>query len=188
MIKTTIIIIFCLLSTITKAQTSDVEKSTYGIQVGLIGAWVHNESKLSNTIALRTELGFDSGIWGGSFYEKTGFLMTPKITLEPRWYYNLAKRASKGKKTYGNGGNFVSLNATYHPDWFVISNYDNISVISDISFIPTWGIRRNFSKHFNYEVGAGLGVHHIFAKQAGYSKNETEIIPNIHVRIGYRFK
>jgi len=38
-----------------------------GIQTGFLGIWVHNESKLSNTISLRSELGFDSGFWGGDF-------------------------------------------------------------------------------------------------------------------------
>lgn len=91
-------LIFCGLTFMTKAQNASVEKSIYGIQTGFLGVWVHNESKLSNSIALRTELGFDSGIWGGDFYDKTGFLMTPVITAEPRWYYNLNKRESKSKK------------------------------------------------------------------------------------------
>ena len=33
-------------------------------------------------------------------------------------------------------GHFISLKTSYHPDWFVISNTGNISVISDISIIP----------------------------------------------------
>ncbi len=57
-----------------KSQTASVEKSTFGIQTGFIGIWAHNESKLSNQIALRSELGFDSGIWGGDFYDKTATL------------------------------------------------------------------------------------------------------------------
>jgi hypothetical protein len=69
--------------------------------------------------------------------------MTPVITAEPRWYYNLNKRVNKSKRIDGNNGNFISLKTSYHPDWFVISNYDNINIISDISLVPTWGIRRN---------------------------------------------
>src|SRR5690606_7369286 len=170
-----------------KSQTTSVEKSTFGIQTGFLGIWVHNESKLSNQIALRSELGFDSGIWGGDFYDKTGFLLTPVITLEPRWYYNLNKRESKSKRVDGNSGNFISLKTSYHPDWFEISNYDNISIVSDISIIPTWGIRRNIGKHFNYETGIGIGYRYIFAKQAGYLENESEAAINLHLRIGYKF-
>lgn len=180
-------IALCGMTLIAKSQTANVEKSTYGIQTGFLGIWVHNESKLTNSIALRTEIGFDSGIWGGSFYDGTGFLMTPVITAEPRWYYNLNKRESKSRRIDGNSGNFVSLKTSYHPDWFVISNTDNVSIISDISIVPTWGIRRNVGKHFTYETGIGIGYRYIFAKQAGFLENESEATLNLHLRIGYRF-
>ncbi len=185
--KITLILIFCGITLIAKSQTASVEKSTYGIQTGFLGIWAHNETKLTNSIALRTEIGFDSGIWGGDFYDGTGFLMTPVITLEPRLYYNLNKRVKKSRRIDGNGGNFISLKTSYHPDWFVISNTENVSIISDISFIPTWGIRRNVGKHFTYETGIGIGYRYIFAKQAGFSENESEIAVNLHLRLGYRF-
>ena len=178
---------FCGLTFLAKSQTVSVEKSTYGIQTGFLGIWVHNESKLSNSISLRTEIGFDSGIWGGDFYDGTGFLMTPVITLEPRLYYNLNKRIKKSRRIDANSGNFISLKTSYHPDWFVISNTDNVSVLSDISIVPTWGIRRNIGKHFTYETGIGIGYRYIFAKPAGFLENESEATANLHLRIGYRF-
>lgn len=185
--KNILTLIFCGLTLIAKSQNASVEESTFGIQTGFLGIWVHNETKLSNSIALRTELGFDSGIWGGDFYSKTGFLMTPVITAEPRLYYNLNKRENKSRRIDGNSGNFVSLKTSYHPDWFVISNTDNVNVISDISIIPTWGIRRNVGKHFTYETGIGIGYRYYFAKSAGYLENEGEADVNLHLRIGYRF-
>jgi hypothetical protein len=178
---------FCGMTLIVKSQNASVEKSTYGIQTGFLGIWLHNETKLSNSIALRSEIGFDSGIWGGDFYDGTGFLLTPVITLEPRLYYNLNKREEKSRRIEGNSGNFISLKTSYHPDWFVISNTDNVSVISDISIIPTWGIRRNIGKHFTYETGFGIGYRYTFAKQAGFLDNKSEVDVNLHLRIGYRF-
>jgi hypothetical protein len=166
-----------------KSQNASIEKSLYGIQTGFFGIWAHNETKLTNQIALRS----DNGIWGGDFYDKTGFLMTPVITAEPRWYYNLNKRQSKSKRIDGNSCNFISVKTSYHPDWFVISNYDNVNIISDISIIPTWGIRRNIGTHFNYETGIGFGYRYIFAKQAGYLENESEVALNLLLRIGYQF-
>ena len=175
------------LTLLAKSQNASVEQSTYGIQTGFLGLWVHNETKLSNAMVLRSEIGLDSGIWGGDFYNGTGFLMTPVLSLEPKLYYNLNKRVSKSKRIDGNSGNFISLKTSYHPDWFVISNKDNISLISDISVIPTWGIRRNIGNHFNYETGVGMGYRYIFAKQAGFPKNKSEAAFNLHLRIGYRF-
>lgn len=186
--KKTILTLTLISLTITvKSQNASVEKSVFGIQTGLFGIWAHNETKLTNQIALRSEIGFDSGIWGGDFYDKTGFLMTPVITAEPRWYYNLNKRVSKSKRIDGNSGNFISLQSSYHPNWFVISNYDNVEIANQISIIPTWGLKRNIGKHFTYETGIGIGYRYIFAESVGYSKNEGEAAANLHLRIGYRF-
>ncbi len=185
--KSLLTLTFCLLTVVVKSQTASVEKSTFGIQTGLLGIWVHNESMLSNAIVLRTEIGLDSEVWGGSFYNGTGFLMSPVITLEPRLYYNLNKRITKSRSIEGNSGNFIALKSSYHPDWFVISNTEGVNILSDISIIPTWGIRRNIGKHFTYETGIGIGYRYIFAKQAGFSENEGEAILNLHLRIGYRF-
>ena len=54
----------CLFTILTKAQNASVEKSTFGIQTGVLGIWAHREVKLSNQIALRADLGMDVGIWG----------------------------------------------------------------------------------------------------------------------------
>lgn len=131
-----------------KSPSASVEKSVFGIQMSLSGIWGHNETKLTNQVALRSEIGFDSGIWGGDFYDKIGFLMTPVIIAEPRWYYNLNKRVKKSKRIDGNSGNFISINTSYHPNWFVISNYEDIRVISDISIVPTWGNKTEYRKTF----------------------------------------
>lgn len=176
-----------VVTTTSYAQNGQVERSLFGIQTGFLGLWAHNEARLSRLIALRAELGLDGGIWGGDFYEKNGFLLAPVITLEPKWYYNLAKRAARSKRTDGNSGNFISLKTSYHPDWFLISNYDNIRIVGDISFVPTWGIRRNLGNHFNYEAGLGVGYVYYFAKRAGYVANEDDVTVNFHLRIGYRF-
>lgn len=187
MYKIIIILLISGLPFAVKSQNTSVEKSTFGLQTGYLGLWLHNESRLTNQIVLRSEIGFDSGIWGGSYYKNTGFLMTPVLTVEPRWYYNLNKRESKSKRVDGNSGNFVSLKSSYHPDWFVISNYENVKVISDIAIIPTWGIRRNIGKHFTYEMGIGIGYSYVYAKSAGYLEDESEAVLNLHLRVGYRF-
>lgn len=185
--KTLLTLAFISLTLTVKSQNTSVEKSIFGIQTGSFGIWTNHETKLTQQTVLRSEIGLDSGIWGGDFYDEIGFLMTPVITVEPRWYYNLNERVNKSKRIDGNSGNFISIKTSYHPDWFVISNYDNVNIISDISIVPTWGIRRNIGKHFNYETGIGLGYRYIFAKEAGYSENESEAALNLHLRIGYRF-
>lgn len=179
----------CGLALIAKSQNTSVEKSLFGLQTGVLGVWAYNETKLSNSIALRTEIGFDFGIWETTFYDSydSPLLLTPVIVIEPRFYYNLQKRSEKSKRIDGNSGNFIALKTGYHPDWFVLFNSDNAPVVSDFSIIPTWGIRRNIGKHFNYEAGIGAGFSHTFAKSAGYAKDKSEMELNMHLRIGYRF-
>lgn len=183
--KLFITILGSLLFQVVYSQEVSVSKSVYGVQTGFLGIWVHNEAKLSSEIVLRSEMGFDSGIWAGEYYDKTGFLLAPVISLEPRWYYSLERRLAKSKNINKNSGNFLAVKTSYHPDWFVISNYDSVDIISDVSIIPTWGIKRTIGDHFTYEVGAGIGYRHIFAKQAGYLNNESEVALNLHLRIGY---
>ncbi len=176
----------CGLALIAKSQNTSVEKSTYGLQTGVLGLWVYNEAKLTNTIALRTELGFDFGIWETTFYDDAPFLLTPVIVIEPRYYYNLKKRSEKSKRTDGNSGNFIALKMGYHPEWFVLFNPDDVPVVRDFSIIPTWGIRRNIGEHFNFEAGIGAGYSYTYAERAGYSKDKSEMELNMHLRIGYR--
>ena len=160
---------------VANGQVISVEKSIVGIQTGFLGIWLNNEAKLSDKWALKSEIGFDSGIFDGSFYDKPGFLMTPVLTVEPRWYYNLAKRSSKLKNIKKNSGNFIGIRTSYNPDWFVISNYKNLTVINQLSLIPKWAIRRSIGNNFNFETGLGIGYRYYFAKSAGYPNNEREV-------------
>lgn len=185
--KTLLTLTFCGLTFMAKSQDASVEKSTFGIQTGVLGVWAHKETKLSNQIALRAEIGMDAGFWSGIFHPKSGYVMFPVIRLEPRWYYNLNKRVSKSKNISGNSGNFLTLQTSYNPNWFLISNYDNIEVTDQISIIPTWGIKRNIGNHFTYETGIGIGYRYNFGKSVGYLENIGGAALNLHFRIGYRF-
>jgi len=178
---------FCLCSLVAKSQDISVENSTFGIQTGFLGIWVHNEYKLTNQIALRSEVGLDASIYGNKAYRKSGFFMVPAITLEPRWYYNLEKRASKSRRIDGNSGNFIAIKTTVHPNIVLFDSNDDIYFTPDISIVPTWGIRRNVGNHFTYETGIGVGYIHFFNKKDIIIPEEPDIIINLHLRLGYRF-
>jgi hypothetical protein len=163
-----------------------------GSQVGL-RVWINYEFKLTNQITLRAEAGLNGSIWyQKSLYygEDLGFVMSPVIKVEPRWYYNLEGRV-KGRNIKGNSGNFLSLPIAYSPDWFLISSKgdDGMNMRPQISLVPTWGIRRTIGKHFNYEAGIGIGYAYAFEyKDNGYAyKADDATVANIHLRIGYHF-
>lgn len=189
--KKQIVIMFTLLSNLIYAQVEHkgVEKSIFNIQTGVLGTWVNNETKLTSSLALRSEIGLDAGIFGGEMNGNTGVFFTPVINFEPRWYYNINKRENKGKNTTNNSANFFTTSISYHPDWFVISNKDNLYVTNQLSILPKWGIRRNIAKsNFNFEAGIGLGYRFYFYKQNSFSKNDGETTLDLHLRIGYTFK
>ncbi|SHJ20692.1 hypothetical protein [Aquimarina spongiae] len=170
------------------SQNASVEKSVFGIQAGFAGLWVHNELKLTNQLALRTEIGFDA-YENDDYYPDAGFLFSTVLTLEPRWYYNLNKRASQSKSIDGNSGNFFALKSSLRLEDLLIEFGDDedVNMVNNLSIVPTWGIRRNLGKHFNYEAGAGIGYIHFFAKDAEFEKDKGELAINLHLRIGYRF-
>lgn len=180
-------LICCGLTFIAKSQNASVEKSTSGFQIGVLGTWFYNEAKLSNKIALRTELGLDSGIFGIMHSYEVGYILIPDITVEPRYYYNLNKRLTKSKSITGNSGNFVSLRTSYYPDWFVVTKNENLRPYNHIAIIPSWGIKRNVGNHFTYEAGLGIGYRYYFTKRVGFTENQLNRSGNLHIRIGYRF-
>jgi hypothetical protein len=67
-----------------------VEKTFFSIQTGLAGIWINNETKLSNSIALRSEIELNM-----IFLLATNMmeldLFYNHLTLEPRYYYNRKK-------------------------------------------------------------------------------------------------
>lgn len=180
-----------------QSQTASVEQSMYGIQTGFLGVWIHNETKLSNSIALRSEIGLDAVLFAvskglsGQNYDDTdvNYLLTPVISLEPRWYYNLDKRLSKGKSIGNNSGNFVGLSISFNPDLFTITNVDKAKVLNQIFIIPKWGIKRTIGEHFTYEAAIGVGYHHTFIPDNQYyeREDESETALDLHIRIGYTF-
>ena len=135
---------------------------------------------------MRSELGVELGYYSNSFLGAEGFLIAPALSLEPRWYHNLKRRKRKSKRIDGNSGNFIALRSTYHAGELGISTDDNVKVASDITIVPTYGIRRNIGQHFNYEMGLGIGYLHVI-EESYYILNESDVAVNLHVRIGYSF-
>jgi hypothetical protein len=181
------LLVFAFCFQIVQAQEYTVEKSIFSVQVGAFGGWINNESRLGNQFTLKSEIGLD--FFDGSSDGISFDALSPVITVEPRWYYNLEKRGNKGRNVQNNGGNFLALTVSYHPDWFIISQYDDMIVPHQIAIIPKWGIKRNFGKsNFNYEVGIGLGLNYRFLKHYGFYENDTEVLLDTHLRIGYTFK
>lgn len=164
---------------------ASVEKTIFGFQTGFFGIWANNETRLANQFALRSEIGFNMAYVGGGFFGGNGLVLIPTISVEPRWYYNLNKRVEKQRPIYKNSANFVSIQTTYIPDWFVVSKLE-VGVPHQITIIPTWGIKRTALKHLTYEIGGGIGYGYSFIENASL-RFKSDVAINILLRIGYTF-
>lgn len=161
-----------------------VEKSIYGFQTGLLGAWVYNETKLNNQFTLKSEIGVDGGYsYSDLNTPKSQYIIIPSISLEPRWYYNFAKRHQKGKSIKNNAANFLSLKTTYNPNWFSISNLPNTDISNLFRVIPSWGLRRDLGANFNFDLRLGIG----YGIATNNYSSSSGFVGDFSVRFGYVF-
>lgn len=175
-------------------STIGVEKSIYGIQTGFLGAWLYNESRLSDEFALRSQFGFDFRIGGVREFESFGpnedFYGILHLSLEPRWYYNLVKRSKKGKTIDRNSGNFIALLASINLESVSFTTNDRIESLDQIRFVPKWGIRRSLGDHISYEAGFGFGYAFFLnnTERTGFfpfrDERTSDFTVDIHLRIG----
>jgi hypothetical protein len=183
------ILLFCFLFTAIFAQAQDliIEKNVTGVQIGYFGLDIYHETRIADKISLRAELGLIPAIWGGDLYgNKSGFALYPVFTLAPKYYYNLNRRVEKDKNIKNNAANYFAFQIRYLPGW-VISNHQDMELFNQIHFIPTYGLRRNFLKKFNYEfkvgVGYGFGRTEIF----GMDMNVSGLTGDLTFKVGYDF-
>ncbi len=185
-----IVLLFCLSA---KAQKkASVEKNVFGVQIGLPPLFLYNETKLSNSIALRSELSMSLAFesYGGN----TNWGMAPALTLTPRYYYNLNKRLSKDKRIDSNSGNYLGLMCGYNTNWYKSSQIFKQS--PELFVIPSWGIRRNIGNSFDYEFSCGVGYmwtyhdytyYDFFGNKGQYQNTEGDVCVSLRLTIGYHF-
>lgn len=121
------------------------------------------------------ELGFlyESNMYGSELHT----YLRPVIQTEFRYYYNLDKRAAKGKRTTNNSGNFIApVVNLFGP---AIAKSENVTVANFASVLGTvWGIQRNYGKKFNFQLSIGPGI--------GLSEDEIEFVPMGNLSLGFR--
>jgi len=167
-----------------------VEKCIFTVQTGAVGVWISNEVRLGNEFALRTEIGLDAYVFtakNAAGREIKDNVMLPSISFEPRWYYNIEKRAGKGKNITNNSADFVTLAVEYLSGGMAISKDLPLDTPEIITFIPKWGMRRSIAgSNFNYELGGGVG-YQVYVANADDMENSSDVAFDLHLRIGYTF-
>lgn len=175
-LKYTIGVLFVFVALNLQAKDSLLVSRNHSLSLELLGLTYNYENPIAKRVTLIGRLGMQGGAGYnsslGSYYA-----ISPAISFETRFYYNILKRGSSGKNIKGNSANFISLSAWY------VSNPIVEHKISGADFFavsPHWGVRRVYWKHLMLEAGAGISY---FFNLEGDSK--TNLMLNL--RLGYMF-
>lgn len=147
-------------------------RSNHSVSSTLLGIEYSYEGKVSDRWTLIGRAGLvPVGFYLYSTPGRTNFSgdLGFGLTFEGRWYSNIAKRAEYGRSTYNNSSDFVSLRLRG------TTSTDGI----EVSFTPSYGIRRAFSKLWFHEV--------TFGPKIGINDDGMFFQPHIQYRIGLAF-
>lgn len=179
------LVLLSLFFTVQSLYAQDTSKisSTKQVYINFIGVGAAYEQALDNQISIVAAVGYTTGIRFNSY----GFesISTLGFSLEPRWYYNYAKRVSKGKNAQHNAANFFSVRTQFQPNLLTQTQYSTKSEINkNFSIAPMWNIRRNIGQSsFNYEFGIGFEHLKTYARTITHVNNGIAL----NLQIGYTF-
>ena len=163
-----------------EAQQAEPTQSVSVELGGVMYAYEYPAAKYMTLIARAgLQAQYASTFYNTIFYDKPTWSLGlyPVISLESRFYYNLAKRYAAGKMTYKNSGGFVAIDIQYR----IMALYQR-EVMSNSYLIatPYWGFRRVWHNHFLFEFGGGISV-------ATDRWDDVDIGLAFDIRLGYLF-
>jgi len=168
-------ILFAFLTNASYAQdeaVTSVQKNQFKVNMFLPGfVWEHGFDA-KNTLYSEASL----GLGFSSNSNDSNFAFFPQIVEQFRHYYNLEKRAAKGKRTAFNSGNYLALNAAYNFESISTNDKYNEAVPS-FTIGALWGLQRTYRRKFNLEFSAGPGVN--------FDKYDTEFVPLVNFTLGW---
>jgi len=145
-------------------ETPVGEYSTFIFHGGLAGELAYSSSSLY----------FNNGeLYYGEYWASS---VRGTIGLEYRYYYNLGKRARKGKNTRKNSANFISVNLQDYTPAMYSHNMDTKNIVL---LTPSWGLRRVYDNNLYIEFNAGLAI--------GLQGSDFGMTPTANFKFGYTF-
>lgn len=154
--------------------------SNSSISIGLIPAIEYSyEDALSDNTSLIFRAGLPSHMrWTTSVDESGVFRIVGLndfalgITLEPRYYLGLTERSRRGRDTFLNSSNYISL--------ITSASFDAYGRF-DLRAAPAFGMRRVLGSGWMFEFYGGIGV--------GLEEmSRLYMFPSLQLRIGYCFQ
>lgn len=160
------------------AQDTSLVHRNHSASIEIVGITYNFENPIALKSTLIVRCGLQGGIgYSSSFGSNYYYAVSPAISIEPRFYYNINKRYRRGKLITGNSASFISLSS-----WYIFNPiYEhNVSCNSFFVVTPQWGVRKIYWHHLLLE--AGLGISYFFDT---HGNDDLGIMMNL--RIGYSF-
>jgi hypothetical protein len=175
-----ILVTFCSLFSFSQKTNSQLHPITK-LDIGLQGFGIDFERKLGRL----STIDFATGIGTGGYEIESGnftYVVNPLrpaayFSATPKFYYNLAKRAEKGKSTEANSGNYIGLRIKYTTRGIESTETQNALLLN-----VHWGLQRIIAKRWtvNSHFGAGYSIN------AGeLNKVEGTFYPAIDLKFSY---
>ncbi|HUR10096.1 MAG TPA: hypothetical protein VM012_01930 [Flavitalea sp.] len=159
--------------------TGHAQESTIDIQnitkVTVFQLGISHEHRVGKLQSLYLQPYMKSGVsfsYSSSFGTKSYVFSDPAITAQYRYYYNAARRLTKGKQTNRNNLNYI---AAYSEAVFYHEKSTGWRTIYTIG--PVWGIQRNYESRFSLDFNLGTGFY--FGKGWIESFNDLPRIGNV---------
>ena len=152
-------------------RTFEPVRSNHSISVSNLGLEYAYEQRLGGNFSLVARTG--GAVTANAFYQdlasfNLNLLFAYSISVEPRIYTSLGRRASLGKSTHNNSSDFASAKFAFY--------YAGSEV--GLSFTPMYGIRRAWGRHWFHEFSVGPTLSYI----DGFS-----FTPHIQYRLAFVF-
>lgn len=181
-----ILLAICLVANMSSfAQTMDMigTVSNHSISTStLLSLEYAFEQPMTKNASLVVRAGLPNRILFNSYVTDSEFLhldcrasLAYGVTIEPRIYTSLKRRASMGKKTLKNSSDFVAFRVQ---GTLGTPNYPN----AEVCLVPMYGIRRVWGENWfgEFTVGGGLSCHTLIGWTLNYK-------PHLQYRVGYIF-
>lgn len=122
------------------------------------------EKKISQQISIYSMLGFVYYGKGANTYitlfgPSEYYAITPQITVQPRFYHNIKRRAALDKNIAFNSANYVGFATRFFHQSFFLSNSDRLPrgpAVLDLML--SYGLQRTFFNRMNFDIAIQPGI------------------------------
>jgi len=142
-----------------KGESASVSENLIKVELGLPNmVGLSYEKKIKPNVSIYSSFGFLPSIRSGiltqlAYGVNTVWTATPQLTVQPRFYHNLSKRAASDKNIHHNAANYVGLSGRLYHTAVAISNVEESGAGRPVfDLMLSYGFQRSFFKRLNWDM------------------------------------